>query len=96
MASPSTTAGKACAECDIPDPCILDVATDFPGNKENHHWSKEGRVHFDLLDYGEGQKGTSQSPASAIIRTNIKPGWKKEQEIQRLRCRLMALRIMLR
>ncbi|WBM68870.1 hypothetical protein OH773_11690 [Buttiauxella sp. WJP83] len=58
MTSPSTTAGKACAECGIPDPCILDVISEFPDNKEKHSWSKEGGVKFDLLDEGEGCKGT--------------------------------------
>lgn len=58
MSKPSSTAGKACVECGIPDPCLMDVVTAFPENKEHHTWSKEGTVHFDLLDEGEGCNGT--------------------------------------
>lgn len=57
MASPSSTAGKACAECGLPDPCVRDVISDFPENKEKHSWSKEGAVHFNLLDKGYGCEG---------------------------------------
>ncbi|EAW1040385.1 hypothetical protein BJK63_22650 [Salmonella enterica] len=58
MTIPSSTAGKACAECGIPDPCIFDVVTDFPERKEKHAWSKEGVAHFNLLDSGSGCNGT--------------------------------------
>ena len=58
MSKPSSNAGNACVECGIPDPCLMDVITDFPANKEHHIWSKEGVVHFDLLDEGEGCNGT--------------------------------------
>lgn len=58
MASPSSTAGKACADCGIPDPCILDVITDFPENKEKHTFSKEGGTRFKLLDKGHGCEGS--------------------------------------
>lgn len=58
MSKPSSTAGKACVECGIPDPCLMDVITDFPENEEHHVWSKEGIVHFELLDEGEGCDGT--------------------------------------
>lgn len=58
MSNLSSTAGKACVECNIPDPCVVDVITDFPENKEHHVWSEEGVVHFDLLDSGQGCKGT--------------------------------------
>lgn len=58
MTNPSSTAGKACVECNIPDPCIVDVITDFSKNKEYHVWSKEGYIYFDLLDEGDGCKGT--------------------------------------
>ncbi|HCU0297695.1 TPA: hypothetical protein OUE56_004666 [Citrobacter sedlakii] len=58
MSKPSSTAGNACVECGIPDPCLMDVITDFPENKEHHVWSREGAVHFDLLDEGEGCDGT--------------------------------------
>lgn len=57
MASPSSTAGKACVECGLPDPCILDVITDFPANKERHIWPKEGTAPFKLLDKGYGCEG---------------------------------------
>lgn len=57
MASPSSTAGKACADCGIPDPCILDVITDFPANKEKHTFLKEGVTRFKLLDKGQGCEG---------------------------------------
>lgn len=84
MTSPSTTAGKACAECGIPDPCILDVIADFPSNKEKHRWSRDGRVHFDLLDDGDGAQGTITITSNAIVRTSIKPGWKKRQETRKM------------
>jgi hypothetical protein len=57
MTSPSSTAGKACVDCGIPDPCILDVITDFPENKEKHTYLKEGVARFKLLDKGYGCKG---------------------------------------
>lgn len=57
MTSPSSTAGKACVDCGIPDPCILDVITDFPENKEKHTYLKEWVARFKLLDKGYGCKG---------------------------------------
>lgn len=58
MTSPSSTAGKACVDCGTPDPCILDVITDVPENKEKHTYLKEGVARFQLLDKGHGCKGT--------------------------------------
>ncbi|QSW71343.1 hypothetical protein [Escherichia coli] len=57
MTSPSSTAGKPCVECGIPDPCIFDVISDFPEAGEKHFWSKEGVARFKLLDDGSGCDG---------------------------------------
>ncbi|MCG4467131.1 hypothetical protein LMJ77_25210 [Escherichia coli] len=57
MTSPSSTAGKPCVECGIPDPCIFDVISDFPEAGEKHFWSKEGMARFKLLDDGFGCDG---------------------------------------
>lgn len=46
MTSPSSTAGKPCVECGIPDPCIFDVISDFPEAGEKHFWSKEGMARL--------------------------------------------------
>ncbi|EFM3268530.1 hypothetical protein N3R44_004773 [Escherichia coli] len=58
MTTPSSTAGKVCVECNIPDTCLLDIITDFPNNKEHHTWSKEGSIYLNLLDEGDGCDGT--------------------------------------
>ena len=52
MTSPSSTAGKPCVECGIPDPCICDGSSEFPEAVEKHFWSKEGMARFKLLDDG--------------------------------------------
>ncbi|MFA9594967.1 hypothetical protein [Citrobacter telavivensis] len=77
MVYPSSTAGKACAECGIPDPCVLDVITDFPANKEKHTWSKEGMVHFNLLDKGYGCDGTI-AIVCQCIRSGTHEAWLEE------------------
>lgn len=58
MTKPSSTAGKACAECGMPDPCVHQIIADFPKNKEKHTWPTENPVHFILLDEEEGCEGT--------------------------------------
>ncbi|TZA08140.1 hypothetical protein E0K90_26475 [Escherichia coli] len=56
MTSPSSTAGKPCVECGIPDPCIFDVISDFPEAGEKHFWSKEGVARF---KEGANKRGNS-------------------------------------
>lgn len=58
MSSPSSTAGKACAECGMPDPCLHKIITDFPKQEESHIWPEENPVRFTLLDEGEGCEGS--------------------------------------
>lgn len=58
MSEPSFTAGKACAECGMPDPCLHKIEANFPKAKEHHIWPIESPVTFDLLDKGTGCEGT--------------------------------------
>lgn len=58
MSSPSPTAGKACAECGMPEPCLHKITATFPKEEENHIWPEEKPVRFTLLDEGEGCEGS--------------------------------------
>ncbi|MBF7995018.1 hypothetical protein [Rahnella laticis] len=58
MSSPSSTAGKACAECGMPEPCLHKIEADFPKQKEKHIWPVENPAQFTLLDDGSGAEGT--------------------------------------
>lgn len=58
MASLSSTAGKACAECGMPEPCLHSIDADFPHQQEKHIWPVEKPARFTLLDDGSGAEGT--------------------------------------
>ena len=58
MSSPSPTAGKACAECGMPEPCLHKITTAFPEQEETHIWPEEKPVRFTVLDEGGGCEGS--------------------------------------